>query len=255
MKIEIPTTCPCCEYKLELVNDQLFCRNTACGAQLGKKVEHFCKTLGIKGMGPKSVEKLNLQDLTELFYLDQDAVVEALGSEKTALKLLDEIERAKSADLATVLASFSIPLVGATASQKICSVVEHIDQINYETCKQAGLGDKVSENLVGWLQTDFPDLQEFLPFSFKSNRNSTSSSNSNNKTVCITGKLSSYKNKAEAYQALEAAGYKAVESVTKTTDYLVDEEDKASTKRKKAESLGIQIITNLNTFLKENTND
>ena len=255
MKIEIPTTCPCCEYKLELVNSQLFCRNTACGAQLGKKVEHFCKTLGIKGMGPRSVEKLNLQDLTELFYLDLDSVTEALASEKTAHKLLDEIDGARSADLATVLASFSIPLVGNTASQKICSVVDHIDQINYETCKQAGLGDKVTENLVGWLQTDFPDLREFLPFSFKSNRNSTSNSNSNNKTVCITGKLSSYKNKAEAYQALEAAGYKAVESVTKTTDYLVDEEDKASTKRKKAESLGIQIITNLNTFLKENTND
>lgn len=255
MKIEIPTTCPCCDYKLELVNDQLFCRNTACGAQLGKKVEHFCKTLGIKGMGPKSVEKLNLQDLTELFYLDEDSVVEALGSEKTAHKLLDEINRAKSADLATVLASFSITLVGATASQKICSVVDHIDEITYETCKQAGLGDKVSENLVGWLQTDFPDLREFLPFSFKSNRNSTTTSNNNSKTVCITGKLSSYKNKAEAYKALEAAGYKAVESITKTTDYLVDEEDKASTKRKKAESLGIQIITNLNTFLKENTND
>lgn len=255
MKIEIPTTCPCCEYKLELVNDQLFCRNTACGAQLGKKVEHFCKTLGIKGMGPKSVEKLNLQDLTELFYLDQDSVAEALGSERTAIKLLDEIERAKTADLATVLASFSIPLVGATASQKICSVVDHIDQISYDTCKAAGLGDKVTEKLIGWLQTDFPDLQEFLPFSFKSNRNSISSSNSNNKTVCITGKLSSYKNKAEAYKALEAAGYKAVESITKTTDYLVDEEDKASTKRKKAESLGIQIITNLNTFLKEKTND
>ena len=255
MKIEIPTTCPCCSYPLELVNDQLFCRNTACGAQLGKKVEHFCKTLGIKGMGPKSVEKLDLQDLTELFYLDLDSVTVALASEKTAIKLLDEINRAKSADLATVLASFSIPLVGNTASKKICEVVEHIDQITYETCKSAGLGDKVTENLVGWLQTDFPDLREFLPFSFKSNLNSTTTSNNNSKTVCITGKLSSYKTKAEAHTALEAAGYRAVESVTKTTDYLVDEEDKASTKRKKAESLGIPIITNLNTFLKENTND
>ena len=255
MKIEIPTVCPCCSYPLELVNSQLFCRNTACGAQLGKKLEHFCKTLGIKGMGPKTVEKLDLQDLTELFYLDSDTVTQALGSEKTAAKLLDEIERAKGADLATVLASFSITLVGATASKKICEVVEHIDQITYETCKTAGLGDKVTENLVGWLQTDFPDLREFLPFSFKSNRNSNASSNNNSKTVCITGKLSSYKTKADAYTALEAAGYRAVESVTKTTDYLVDEEDKASTKRKKAESLGIPIITNLNTFLKENTND
>ena len=255
MKIEIPTTCPCCSYKLELVNDQLFCRNTACGAQLTKKVEHFCKTLGIKGMGPKSVEKLDLQDLTELFYLDLETVTEALGSEKTAAKLLDEIERAKSADLATVLASFSITLVGQTASKKICEVVDNIDQITYETCKAAGLGDKVTQNLITWLETDFPDLREFLPFSFKSNKNSTTTSNNNSKTVCITGKLSSYKNKAEAYSALEAAGYKAVESVTKTTDYLVDEEDKASTKRKKAESLGIPIITNLNTFLKENKND
>ena len=255
MKIEIPTVCPCCSYPLELVNDQLFCRNTACGAQLGKKLEHFCKTLGIKGMGPKTVEKLDLQDLTELFYLDLDAVTQALSSEKTAAKLLDEIERAKTADLATVLASFSIPLVGNTASKKICEVVDHISQITYETCKSAGLGDKVTENLVGWLQTDFPDLQEFLPFSFKSNRNSSTSSNNNSKTVCITGKLFSYKTKADAHTALEAAGYRAVESVTKTTDYLVDEEDKASTKRKKAESLGIPIITNLNTFLKETKND
>ena len=255
MKIEIPTTCPCCSYKLELVNDQLFCRNTACGAQLNKKLEHFCKTLGIKGMGPKTVEKLDLQDLTEIFYLDLDSAVEALGSEKTALKLLDEINRAKSADLATVLASFSIALVGGTASKKICEVVQHIDEITHETCKAAGLGDKVTENLITWLETDFQDLREFLPFSFKSNRNSNTTSNNNNKTVCITGKLSSYKTKADAYSALEAAGYRAVESVTKTTDYLVDEEDKASTKRKKAESLGIQIITNLNTFLKENNND
>lgn len=255
MKIEIPTTCPCCSYKLELVNDQLFCRNTACGAQLGKKVEHFCKTLGIKGMGPKSVEKLDLQDLTELFYLDLDTVTEALGSEKTAVKLLDEIERAKSADLATVLASFSITLVGNTASKKICEVVEHIDQITYETCKAAGLGDKVTENLITWLETDFPDLREFLPFSFKSNRNSNTNSNSNNKTICVTGKLSSFKTKAEAYKLLEEAGFTIVESVTKATDILVDEEDKGSTKRKKAESLGITIITNLETFLKETKND
>jgi DNA ligase (NAD+) len=253
MRIEIPTECPCCNYPLELVNDQLFCRNTACGAQLNKKVEHFCKTLGIKGMGSRTVEKLGLSDITELFYLDSEQVVETLGSEKVALKLLDEIERSKSADLATVIASFSIPLVGSTASKKLCEVVTSVDEISYDTCKQAGLGDKVTQNLVSWLETDFQEMREFLPFSFKSQKNSNT--NTNQKTICITGKLSSYKTKAEAYKLLEEAGYTPVESVTKATNYLVDEEDKGSSKRKKAESLGITIITNLNTFLKENKND
>ena len=253
MRIQIPTECPCCNYPLELVNDQLFCRNTACSAQLNKKVEHFCKTLGVKGMGSRTVEKLGLSDITELFYLESDQVVEALGSEKVALKLLDEIERSKMADLATVIASFSIPLVGSTASKKLCEVVTSVDEISYETCKQAGLGDKVTQNLLSWLETDFQEMREFLPFSFKSQK--SSNTNTNQKTICITGKLSSYKTKAEAYKLLEEAGYTPVESVTKTTNYLVDEEDKGSSKRKKAESLGITIITNLNTFLKETKND
>ena len=253
MRITIPTECPCCSYKLELVNDQLYCRNTACGAQLSKKVEHFCKTLGIKGMGSRTIEKLGLADITELYYLEADEVTSQLGSEKVAIKLLDEIEKSKAADLATIISSFSIPLVGQTASKKLCEVVASVDEISFETCKQAGLGDKVTENLLTWLETDFQEMREFLPFSFRSEK--SSGSHSTGKTVCITGKLNSYKTKTEAYKALESMGFKPVESVTKTTDYLVDVEDIGSAKRKKAESLGITIITNLNTFLKEITND
>lgn len=251
MKIEIPTECPCCAYKLELVNDQLFCRNIACSAQLSKKIEHFCKVLGIKGFGPKTVEKLNLQDITEIFYLDRDDAIAALGSEKTVDKLLGEIEGAKGADLATVLTSFSIPLVGETASNKIASVVTHISEISLLTCKQAGLGDKVTENLLDWLATDFVELKEFLPFTFSSKQKIAV--NSSGDTVCITGKLSSYKNKAEAHAALSAAGFTPVDSVTKTLKYLVDEEDKSSSKRTKAEQYGIQIIPDLQSFLKEIT--
>ena len=252
MKIEIPTTCPCCNYPLELVNDQLFCRNTACDAQLSKKVEHFCKTLGIKGMGAKTIEKLGLADITELFYLDEDSVADALSSKTMATKLLNEIEKAKQADLATVIASFSIPLVGGTASKKICAAVSNIDEITYETCRAAGLGEKVSQNLVGWLETEFIEVREFLPFSFTSQQVPVQSGG---KSVCITGKLSSYKTKAEAYKALEEAGFKVTETVTKSTDYLVDEDNKGSSKRKKADDLGITIIQNLNTFLKEKHND
>lgn len=250
-KIEIPRNCPCCQYALETVNDVLFCRNTACPARMDKRIEHMVKTLSIKGLGPKSIEKLNLMDITEVFYLDRDTVAEALGA-KIADKLLDEIERAKSADFATVLTAMGVPLVGNTASKKLAVVVKNIDEINAETCKQAGLGAKVTENLLSWIQTDYQEIKEFLPFTFEG---TIAVANADAKRVCITGKLKSYKKKADAEGALLAAGFILVDSVTKTTDYLVDEEDKGSTKRDKAVSYGITIITDLNDLLKEKTND
>jgi len=249
MKIEIPVNCPCCAYTLELVNDQLFCRNTACSAQLNKKLEHFCKVLQIKGFGPKTIAKLDLQDLTELFYLEHDQVVQALGSEKTADKLLDEIDRARGADLATVLASFSIPLVGETASNKLCAVVTHISEITEETCRAAGLGSKVTSNLLDWLATEYQEMKEFLPFSFKSKNKPVQTATG--PTVCITGKLASFKTKAEATTKLTTAGFLVVDSVTKTLKYLVDEQGNNSAKRKKADEYGVTIITNLNDFLKD----
>lgn len=252
MKIKIPTVCPCCDYPLEFVNDQLFCRNTACDAQLSKKVEHFCKTLGIKGMGAKTIEKLGLADITEIFYLEEAEVATALSSKTMAAKLLTEIEKAKQADLATVIASFSIPLVGNTASKKISAAVNTIDEITFEKCREATLGEKVSQNLVNWLETEFLEVREFLPFSFTSNKVPVQVGL---KSICITGKLSSFKTKAEAYKAIEEAGFKVAETVTKSTDYLVDEDNKGSSKRKKADDLGISIIQNLNSFLKEKNND
>ncbi len=254
MRIQIPNTCPCCEYPLEWVNDQLFCRNKICSAQLHSKLVHFCKTLGIKGFGPKTVEKLNLTDITELFFLDREYTSKALGSEKVADKLLAEIERATTKDLATVLASFSISLVGATAGKKIAQVVRSVDEINHETCKQAGLGEKVTANLMNFIEHELPEMRPFLPFSFISESQSSANTNNNKPTVCITGKLKTFKTKAEAAAQLEAAGYQVVESVTKTTQYLVDEENKGSTKRTKADQLGVEIIQNLETFLKETTN-
>ena len=253
MKIKIPTTCPCCDYTLELVNDQLFCRNQACSAQLDKKLEHFCKTLGIKGMGAKTLEKLQLTDITEIYYLELDEIIESLGSEKIAVKLLDEINKSRNSDLATILPAFSIPLVGNTAAQKISKLVQSIDEITTERCRQAGLGEKVTNNLISWLETDFQEMREFLPFSFTVDNKPVA--NVTGKSVCITGKLTSFKTKSEATKALELAGFKVTESVTKTTDYLVDEDNKGSSKRTKADQLGITIIQNLLHFLNEKKYD
>lgn len=230
---------------------QLFCRNPECSAQLSKKLEHFTKTLGIKGFGPKSIEKLNLSDVTELFYLDKETVTSALSSEKLATKLLLEIEKAKMADLATVLEAFSIPLLGGTASKKIAEVVSSVEEITLETCKSAGLGDKVTTNLLNWLNTEYQELKEFLPFSFESRKQQYN----NKASICITGKLFSFPNKAEAYSTLQQYGFSPVESVTKQLNYLVDEEDNSSAKRLKAEKYGIFIIKNLKDFLSQQSKE
>lgn len=258
MKIVIPDTCPCCDSKLEMVKDQLFCRNSSCPAQLYKQIEHFTKTLGIKGFGPKTVEKLALDSIAEIYFLEFDDVAAALGSGRMAEKLLIEIEQSRSASLDKVLAAFSIPLIGQTLAGRLCQVVNHVDDITAEACKQAGLGDKATANLISWLQTEFQEVREFLPFDFRASGKSvadTSDSGKSIASVCITGKLTSFKTKAEATTALQNAGYSVVDSVTKKTDLLVDEGDKGSEKRKKAEALGIPIITNLIDFLKENSHD
>jgi NAD-dependent DNA ligase len=250
MKIQIPTHCPTCATTLVLINEQLFCKNSACPDQLNKKLEHFCKTLGIKGMGQKTVEKLQLESIAELFYLDRDAAIHSLGSEKVVDKLLGEISRAKLAPLASVIASFSIPLIGNTAGTKLSQVVKNLDEINQETCKQAGLGDKATANILEWLETEYQELKDFLPFTFE---NSSTVSN-DAIPICITGKLKSFKTKAEAAEILNSLGYKVTDNVTKQTQYLVDEENKQSSKRKKAEEYLIPIITNLNDFIQEKVN-
>ena len=240
--IEEPTICPCCSFKLEKVQDQLFCRNTACEAQVHKKIEHFVKTLGIKGLGPKTIEKLNIQEITEIFYLDRASMNAAVG-EKVSDKILEEIERVKTSSFATVLASFSIPLVGQTAASKLSTVVSAFEDITLENCKKAGLGDKVTQNLLEWYSTEYQEIKEFLPFNFTVQ---TQTNTSNNKKVCITGKLKNFKTKKDADDFLSSLGFLAVDSVTKDVAVLINENNSVSSKVDKAKKYGIPIINDIN---------
>lgn len=240
--INAPTSCPSCGSKLELVKDQLFCRSKNCPAQSTKKVEHFAKTLKIKGLGPKTIEKLDLYCIPDIYAISSEEVTAAIG-DKLGAKLLDKIEESKKADLATLIAAFSIPLIGTTAANKLTSVVSHIDEIDEASCLKAGLGPKACASFMGWLSMDFYGELDSLPFDFKVSIKSETPVMENGKSVCITGKLNDFKNRTLAGDYLKSLGYKITNSVTKKTDYLVDEEGKQSSKRTKAESYGIPIVT------------
>ena len=125
-----PTDCPSCGSELEWLNQLLYCKSTICGAQKQKKIEHFAKTLKIKGLGPAAVEKLGIQDFDEVYTLDVEYMTSALSSEKIALKLKSEIDNSKSAPLDLVLPAFGIPLIGKTATKKLSETVKNIRKDN-----------------------------------------------------------------------------------------------------------------------------
>ena len=246
--IEAPTNCPSCRSVLEEVNYLLYCRNPHCGEKVLKLIEHFAKTLKIKGLGPATVAKLDIVSLEELYSLVYADFVERIGSEVLSVKLVDELERSKSAPLNVLLPAFSIPLIGKTASEKLSKVCEDIEEIDYDLCRKAGLGEKSTASLLNWIETGFY-LQSMLPFSFKFENNQTT--NITHGTVCISGKLTSYKTKAEAHNKLQELGYAVKTSLTKDVTILVNESGVESAKTKKARDAGVQIITNLLDFIGE----
>lgn len=247
--IQRPDTCPSCESPLEWLSPLLYCRNSLCGAQTSKKIEHFAKTLKIKGLGPATIQKLRIQDLPTIYEITEEEFADALSSEKIAAKLITEIENSKKAPLELVLPSFSIPLIGKTAANKLSSVCKDIYQIDEHTCKEAGLGPKATDNLLSWIKNEFVNIEHFLPMNFKFSGNVKSSIT--NGVVCISGKLKSFKNKAEATVSLENAGYQVKSSVTKDVTHLVNESGIETAKTEKARNSGVIIIDNLKEFLEE----
>jgi len=115
-------------------------------------------------------------------------------------------------------------------------------------CRKAGLGDKASSNLTSWIEDEFYYVS-LLPFSFRFD--SPRAVVESKGTVCISGKLSSFKTKAEANAKLQELGYVTKTSLTKDVTILVNESGVESAKTKKARESGVEIITNLLDFIGE----
>jgi len=242
-----PSDCPSCGSDLEWINQLLYCKSVACGAQKQKKIEHFAKTLKIKGLGPSAIEKLGIQDFDQVYTLDVEYMIEALNSEKIALKLQSEIDNSKSAPLDLVLPAFGIPLIGKTATKKLSETVKNISEINADTCKRAGLGPKATENLMSWLMDEFYTFYDgYLPFDMKF---AAVQKVEKKGVVCISGRLKSFKTKADATETLSSLGYEVKSSLTKDVTILVNESGIESSKTKQASASGITIITDLKSFL------
>ena len=241
-----PTNCPACNSVLEFVGDQLFCQNPSCSAKSAKRLEHFAKTLKIRGLGPSTIERLGLEDYKDIYSLTQEEISFLLDSEKLGTKLHLEIQKSKSVDLITLLPAFSIPLIGSSATNKLAKHISSLSEITPEICIEAGLGPKAASNLLDWLVNTF-HFEEYynLPFTFTCEKRAEVTNTDTKGTVCITGKLKSYPTKAAAQQVLVKNGYLVKDNLTKDVTILVNESGIESAKTKKAEEMGITINQNL----------
>jgi len=246
-KIQAPTNCPSCGSVLEWSNHLLYCKNLDCGSKREKCIQHFAKSLKIKGLGPAAISKLNLANINELYTITVEEIAFALSSERLAGKLFDEIENSKKVSLNLLLPAFSIPLIGKTAADKLSKVCENITDITDKTCKLAGIGPKATDNLLDWLTHEFP-LYKDLPFTFKFDKPKSKKLIG---VVCITGKLKTCGSKAEAAKLLNDSGYSVKDSLTKDVTILLNESGIESAKTKQARDSGVTIVTNLKDLIGE----
>jgi NAD-dependent DNA ligase len=236
MKILPPTQCPSCAGDLVFENAVLYCRNSECPAQGAKKVENFAKTMKILGLGPKMIQQLGFTKIGQIYTTSEEDYKFYLGC-KIGEKLYKRIQESKTASLNTVIAAAGIPLVGKTAADKLCAKVSDIYELTDELVTET-LGPKTGESFIKWLEKQ--EWREW-PFTFESEKQKVTSG----KTVCITGRLSSFKTKAQAGAHLTGLGYKIVPNVIKDLDFLVNESGVESAKTKKARANGTKIINNI----------
>jgi NAD-dependent DNA ligase len=246
-----PTECPSCGGTLTALNNLFYCHSSNCSAQKQKKIEHFAKTLKIKGLGPSTIEKLEIDDFDQVYLYDKVLLTEKLG-EKLGKKLHAEIQNSASAPLDLVLPAFGIPLIGKTATKKLSETVTSITEITTDTCERAGLGPKATENLCNWLNKEFYCFYDgVLPFDMKFLRSAILPTHFDRGVVCISGKLKSFKTKADAGARLTTLGYKVKTSLTKDVTILVNESGIESAKTKQARESGVEIITDLQSYLEK----
>ena len=201
-----------------------------------KLLEHFIKTLGIKGLGPQSVTKLDLSHPVDLY---QEQVWDSLG--KNGIKIIEEIERSKTKPYSLVLAALGIPGVGKSMARNI---VQHIPTFHklrdIETMQITGIGPKISENILAWLEIN-EGWVDRLPLQLTENQSVESLTDTKGlKKICVTGKLNMTKN--ELAEELKKYGVQVTTTVTKDCYALITDGRKDSVKYKKAEQYGIKII-------------
>ena len=200
-----------------------------------KVLEHFIKTIDIKGLGPANVKKMGLTHPVDLFNDNNWDKLGAIGPNIEA-----EIDRAKTKPYELVLASLGINGVGKRASKLIVSKIPTFKRLrDIATIDIKGVGPSTIDSILSWLDEN-EDWVHTLPLKLEQNVTVEDIIGTESRKICITGKLDMAR--TELGSILETKGFKVTSTVTKDCYALITAGDNSSSKFKKANTLGVKIV-------------
>ena len=259
-----PTVCPVCgrETKISTEGDVkvLYCLNPDCRAKKIKSFSLFVSrdAMNMEGLSEATMEKwINEGFLTEpadLFKLaaHKDAIVQMEGfGEKSYENLMTSIEKARTTTVERLLYSLGIPGIGVATAKLIAKAFDgNIEKIRCATLEElteiSGIGDIMAQAYVDFFakEENRQQLDHILAEVRLEKAESNAAAVFDGKTFVITGSVDKFKNRNELKAYIEERGGKVAGSVSKNTDYLINNDNmSSSSKNKTAKELGIPIIT------------
>lgn len=260
----IPNTCPACgqETVVKKENDVecLFCVNPGCPAKKIKSFGLFTSrdAMNIDGLSEATLEKFIargfIHDFGDIFEISRykDEIVEMEGfGQKSYDNLMESLERAKETTLPRVIYSLGIANIGLANAKVICRHFDNdLDRIRHASLEEVSdidtIGPVIAGNLVAYFRDEdnnrrLDHLMRFLHIQEDSPKQEQIFEGMN---FVITGSLVHFGNRSEAKELIESLGGKVTGSVTKKTNYLINNDIQSnSSKNKKARELGIPILS------------
>ena len=256
-KFHMPATCPVCGGHVvrEEGEAAVRCVNTNCPARLRESLLHFASrgVMDIDGLGYALVDQLlnrglvrNIADLYDLT-AEQLLTLERMG-DKSASKIIRNIDQSRSQPLARVLNGLGIPFVGERTAQILASHFGSLDEIAAASAEHLQEANEIGPKVADAIRQFFSEkrnceLIERLRAAglrFTAPKETKKKGALRGMTFVLTGTLPTLK-REEAKERIENAGGKVAGSVSSKTNYLVAGED-AGSKLEKARELGIDVI-------------
>ena len=260
----IPDKCPVCGHEARIRQDNdvetLYCMNPDCAAKKIKAFTLFASrdAMNIDGLSEATLEKFiamgfihNFGDIFEIGkYKEQIVEMEGFG-QKSFDNLMASLERAKETTLAKVIYSLGIANIGLANAKVICRYFDDdLDRLRHadadEISSIEGIGPVIAGSLVKYFEKEENNqrLDHLLSHLHLIHEEISKEQVFTGKTFVITGSVEHFSNRSEAKAYIEARGGKVTGSVTKKTDYLINnDKTSSSSKNKKAQELGIPILS------------